>query len=611
MNIKRNCVRHRASGTVILRMIGKKHIWKDAAAVLFFLLLAVVYAFPFIKYAPLWGRGDWDQMFFFSGVPQVTAGAFRQFPFWNPYYLGGASLIGNPQTRFISPSFVFTSLFGVAAGLRLQVVFDLFLGMTGMYVLCRHQRLSGLSALLPPVIFLMSSPFALHAAEGHMFFVTVVYLPWFVLFFLRALDDGAGARRFSVFASLAFSLMFYEGGYFIFVFSGLYLFVFALLRAAGGRSWRPLKTAVFIYIVSFLLCAPKLLPALELLGQAPRPTPLYSFVPGHMLYPIFLHPSQSIQNPYLPLPVIGWWEFGSYIGPIPFVLFLSSLLLWKKHWPLIVTGILFFLIGLGNIPGLSLWALLHKLPVFSSLRIPSRAFIFFIFSFALTAGHVTRCLQDRLSVRRWLRRALLAVLCLAAALDLYAVNAPVFYEAFRPVVVEESFDRGAPFRQVYIPWKIQKRLGGWSLMFPAVLDNKGVVNGYDPLPIEAHVLPVGHPDYKGEYYLAGNQGRIEETSWTPNRLVYRCELEGPDILVVNQNFDPNWRSDTGRIVRHQGLLAVALPAGRYHVTLTYRPLSFFLGCAVLLIGAAVCILFWHKGTRQRVKNGSSLKTCGR
>src|SRR3990172_2251931 len=173
-------------------------------AIILFCLLTVLYAVPVLENLEHLGRGDWDQAFFFQEVPQVSVFQYHQFPFWNPYYCGGVSLIGNPQVRFFSPSILFTSIFGVVEGVWIEYIAHIFIGLLGMYFLSHYLGVRGISTFVPSLIFMFNGAWALRFAEGHVFVFAAAYIPYVFLFFLKGIHESKGIIWASAFLSLMF-----------------------------------------------------------------------------------------------------------------------------------------------------------------------------------------------------------------------------------------------------------------------------------------------------------------------------------------------------------------------------------------------------------------------
>ena len=54
------------------------------------------------------------------------------------------------------------------------------------------------------------------------------------------------------------------------------------------------------------------------------------------------------------------------------------------------------------------------------------------------------------------------------------------------------------------------------------------------------VIASNQPGYRGEYYLLG-PGTLAQRRWTPNALSYDVVTPGANVMVINQNYDSNWR----------------------------------------------------------------------
>jgi len=116
--------------------VSPQNIWLQRLLPTFlFLALSLIFCFPLLKDLYSSGSGDWDYFMFLYEVPSITLFEYGQFLLWTPYCGGGISLIGNPQAGYLSPIFIFTALFGVAAGLKIAVLVHTFLGLWGMWLL--------------------------------------------------------------------------------------------------------------------------------------------------------------------------------------------------------------------------------------------------------------------------------------------------------------------------------------------------------------------------------------------------------------------------------------------------------------------------------------------
>ena len=589
---------------------------KFSLVLLWLLLVDVLFCMPILENLNSLGRGDWDQMFFYDEVPQITALTYRQFPLWNPYYCGGVTMIGNPQNRFISPLVFLNIIFGVVVGLKLRIILYSFWGMLGMYFLCKHFKVSDLAALVGSTLFIVNGKFTLHLTEGHMWMLSVAQLPFVFLFFLKGLKDS----KYLFISAFFLSLIFYEGGIYVFPFTCLFLAVFTFFHALQEKKMKPVLDLLFLLLLCMLLSGPKLFPTLEFLSQYPRLTPTGGAIPLASLYSLFIDKAQSMYRLYEPFPFLGWWNVGAYVGIVPAILSFLSLALVKQKWPLVVTGIFFFFLGVGNFASFSPWAILHKFPIFNNMWVPSRAFIFLIFIFSILIALYLDGLKPRFAgifsgTRKFVsdrgklsneisiaRNIFLFILLIFLVLDLLSVTNPIFREAFREFQINDKFRikwdtarsfAANSFSQITVSRDFQFGYGGWSAMHPVLLENKGTVNGYESIPVKRDaVTPENDKDYKGEFFLQQGNGDVQLSYWSPNKLIFQSNLIAPDTLIINQNFDKNWKTNfPNKILPLNGLLSLELAQGHKKIVIYYLPTSFVLGVGALAAGGILCIFF--------------------
>jgi len=53
--------------------------------------------------------------------PPLSVAHFHQLPLWNPYECGGTPMIGDPQSRVLTPFFLIHLLFGPVVGIHLEI----------------------------------------------------------------------------------------------------------------------------------------------------------------------------------------------------------------------------------------------------------------------------------------------------------------------------------------------------------------------------------------------------------------------------------------------------------------------------------------------------------
>ena len=91
-------------------------------------------------------------------------------------------------------------------------------------------------------------------------------------------------------------------------------------------------------------------------------------------------------------------------------------------------------------------------------------------------------------------------------------------------------------------------------------------------------------------------GQVTLRRWTPNALSYEVDTPANNVMVVNENYDHNWRlvKGNGDVFSDSGLVAVHLPAGKQRLKLVYRDYFFLAGAAVTLMTCVAALTCWRR-----------------
>jgi hypothetical protein len=576
---------------------GRSYSALLAGALAASMVLVVLFTWPIFRHPGYWGIADWDLHFSYHEVPRLTVARYHQFPLWDPFYCGGAPLLANPESRFLSPFFPLHLLLGTVVAVKLEIVLHMFLGLIGAFLLSRRLGLDGIGSALASGVFVFSSMFAVNLSTGD-YFAMAAYIPWAFLFCSRGLErpwDRIGGA-----AILA--LIFLEGGPYPLVIALFTLGVYALATAAFARSRKPVIGFLLTGILALALGAVKFFPALEFLHEHPREMRDYSgFSVVSLWESLTVRDQRQSVGPegddirgLLKGRSWGIDENGMYIGLIPLALGLAGLLLGGREYrPLRVTfaAVVWMMFGRRIYP--SLWDLAHRFPIYSSIRVAQRFRMASLLIFSIFCGigleKFREGVRSRAPRRGWAEAAA-AVLITLVLVDLWLVDRPIWSEAF--IVPPMATTRRETFSQLrgrrsydetgFTQLPTAHATG--SSHYPSILSNEGLIDCYTPLKIPRRAVSRDAADYKGEVSLDGTTGRAEYAAWTPNRLEIDVRADGPGYLVVNQNHSPHWSSADGRaVLQRGGLLAVPISSGDSRIELVYRPLSFVIGAAVSLL----------------------------
>ena len=243
------------------------------------------------------------------------------------------------------------------------------------------------------------------------------------------------------------------------------------------------------------------------------------------------------------------------------------------------------------------WWLLHHLPIFRDLRVPSRYQVMLAMGVPLLCAFAL----DDLRARNWWKPALTIAVIALGALDGLA---------FDWVRYEKAFDghwsvapEGTPFYQV---------MGEWRSMMSNVFENHGAIGCDEEAPLQRALAldegPKPQARVEPDAATGAPPGRIEAIRWTPNRVELDLDLSAPAVVSVNENWNEHWRVDRGEMVRvgpklardkDGGRLGARVPAGRYTLAFVYRPRSFVVGMIVSALAIPLAIAVWILLRRRR------------
>ncbi len=565
-----------------------------------FALLALILLSPVLQNITYWGQHDWDQHFLYHGTAEVTIKKFHQFPLWNPFYCGGNPYLANPQTPFLTPFFLINLLFGTVIGLKLQAIIYFFLGLLGMYLLAKELDIKGYAAFIPPIVFMMSSWYALRVMVGHTTFFPFALLPWVFLFYIKSQKQ----RHYIVFAALLMALMFLAGGVYPLLFTAVFLGFYALFESVELKNARPLVLLAVAALLVASLSAVKLFPMVEFTTAAGFKIEDRQFASYSLMVKGLFERNQDIesQNELIgrsaEIPVAerqrasvegripwGWHEYSAYLGILAFLLFLLAFLKFRENWKLIVISIIFLLLSLGEVAAIPLWSFLRLLPFFSSVHLPSRFIIMFVFCAAILAGKAA-------SEARFLKnRAVMLAVVMLIALDMALVSRPALSGAFpvRPFEIN-TYDY-YEYKQIYIDSDII--IG----QYPNMLQNLGTWNCYERIHLRQHSVPElldvagRNPNFMGNAYFAGSNTSFDFSYFSPNRIEVEFQANDARTLVLNQNYYKGWKAEGREAFSYEGLIAADIKPGETKAVFYYLPGSFILGLIISILSLAACIFF--------------------
>jgi hypothetical protein len=516
---------------------------------------------------------------------------YHQFPLWNPWTCGGQVYLANPQSLVATPTFPLVLAFGTALGCKLTLVAYYFCAFDGMQRLARSFELSLPSSMLAAILFGTGGWLALHFAEGHCTFFGAALFPYAMYFYRRARDETEWCIPLGLIAAWIVG----DGGTSTPPMCMVILATLAAIDCVRRRSPRPLVPLAAAALVAFATGAVRVLPALEFAVDHPR----------HLFETDANFPWQMIRNAY-------WWKgiepvrgkrywFHEYGWRLPYLTI--PLWIWALRVRKALPVWIFVVVGAAIVAGSAWpygpWWLLHQLPIFRDLRVPSRYQVMLAIGVPLLCAFA---LDDLRARRFWRRPLTIAVLVICAVDGL----------AFDWVRFEKTFDlpatlaaEGTPFYQV---------VGEWRSMMSNVFANRGAIGCDEEAPLQ-RALTLDEGPVAQARVEDPRAGQIAAVRWTPNRIELDVDLRSSAVVSVNENWNEHWRSELRGDARAEvvrvgpklardkdgGRLGARVPAGRYTVAFVYRPRSFVVGLVVSALAIPLALAAWILVRRRRAR----------
>jgi hypothetical protein len=554
-----------------------------------FAVLALWATYPLLATAPALNEfRDAHVLGHYETVARDAILRWHQAPLWDPYYCGGMYLLGTPQARFASPTFLLTLLFGEARGEALAAFAMILVGLEGTYRYARSRGAGSVASLLAAPVFALSGIFALSPSLGWISFFSFELLPWIALGVRRALRREVSGV---VLSAVAMAWCVGMGGTYAApiaalwsVFEGVELVVIQARRRAWSRLGEGLGFALAAGLLAAGLAAVRLWPIADTLADAPRiigGTPSNGWLTVAKM--LFAGPEKDTEN--------ASFFIGLFVLP---ALLLG--LLRRRSIPLGIALGLTFWLAMGYSVRPSLFAGLRELPLYTTLRYPERFLIPLALVAAVLAARGLTLLEARARIARrrstprraQILRGVLGLSALALAVDVVPLaQMHAFHDDSRSLHPAPIEDASRPFHQ--------SRGNRWELAYFEPMQ-RGSLSCWEAYPVPQS--PLLRSDLPSEETLMDpGAGTVTERAWSPDALDLDVDVSRPATVVVNQNWSSGWRSNVGEIKSDRGLLTVEVPAGKQTLALRFRPRSATGGALASLVAAFALVFLARRGRR--------------
>jgi hypothetical protein len=549
-------------------------------------VLALVAAWPLLATASALNEfRDAHVLGHYESAAREAVLRWHQAPLWDPYYCGGMYLLGTPQARFVSPTFLLTLVFGEPRGEALTAFAMMLVGLEGTFRYARDRGATRFGALLAAPIFALSGIFATSPALGWVSFFGFELLPWAALGVRWAL---AGRTAGVVIAAVAAAWCVGFGGTYAAPMAALWCAFEVIEQVAVRARRRPRATLRGLGIAAAAgalaagLAAVRLWPIAETLREAPR---IIGGTPENTL-------EQLMRMFFLPIrPDSDDGEFfvGLFVVPAALVGLAR-----RRSIGLGIGVLLCGWLAAGYAARPSLFAGLRELPLYETLRYPERFLVPLGLATAVLAARGVSLLEAFARaprVRAHSRRRVVAITA-------FAVASLTLVVSFGPAAAQHTLHaRGrqlgvAPAPQDAPAEFHQSRGNRWALAYYEPMQ-RGSLSCWEAYPVPESPLLRGDLKHE-ERVVEPGAGTLTERSWSPGEIDFDVDLQHDATVAINQNWHPGWRSNVGEVRSMRGLLTVALPEGAHHVSLRFEPRSAVGGALASLVAAcSLAFLVWR------------------
>lgn len=571
---------------------------------------AIAFLLPLIRHRRALGIEDWDVFLAYEAVARRAIIEHGQAPLWTPYHAGGLPFLANPQTKIFSPAALVTLLTSPPIAVKIEIFVQYLIALAGTYACSRRYGLARGGSLVAAAVYVYSGMLAQSVAVGMQPFLAAGFIPWVFLSFEGACKEW----RRAVWAGALLASMILYGGVHVATLTAVALSILVTARVAL-REESPLgsvRAVVIAFGTAAALAAIKILPGIELLRRLPRVRNDYSGYSVESLAYSLVARNQHIATPALS-DAHGLWrgmswgldENGMYVGLTAALLSLVGILVAaRRRRALVVTTIVLVWLSFGDRAApLSLWRGLHHLPLFEAMRVAQRFRFVWMLFFAMFVGMGLEAASKFVGGALRSRFAVIATGLVLAAVVVFdlASNREAYRYGFS--LPDPPVSPAGDYRQIaklplYGPngWEgpdaIPRPLNAWSSQYPAIRENLGTISAYEPIAddLASAVEPSTSPEYRGEVFLEYGRGTARFSAWSPNQLAIEVDADADDVLLVNQNYFPGWRSSEAPVVETRGLIGVPVGRGHHRIELVYRPTSVVAG-AIVTAASLLAIAF--------------------
>ena len=554
------------------------------------------------------GSGDFDFHYSWMLSAFRIVNEFKQLPFWNPFHGAGWPFLYYPETCIASPPMLLGYI-NPMLGFKISSLAFYVLGFWGAYLLSKTITKTTILRLVFSSSFVFSGMHLVKHAVGAQWSLGAMCLP-FLIWSIIGILESPEKKYFPLIGATCVFLMVLQGSMYYLVFAALTISVICLFNIR--KALKPLAAISLscFFLLALSISCIKMLPASAVLANSYRTVDSGGdgMTIGGLLYGL-ISPNQTPEffDKIAPTKSSlyhgfywGYDENGYYISILGLILVLSGIFgIKRSHSKILRHSVLVFLLAFSiymalgvNLGTFNFFRIVSDFPVFSSMRVSSRAMIIatIIFPFFIVLGikNISDLFREKhkkiaASALSILQIGLLFIFAWNNTKNAYTIETP----KIEPVkeISRLSIDTHTGVEA------ISKGLASGRLVY---------TTGMDSTP---YLIDQG--DYPGELFFVESKRTATFKEWSPNKIKIKIEKivdltesAQTEALLVNQTYRPAWHAQDEkgnklktRRTEDRGLLSVEVPSGVEEVHLKYIP-QYALHGLILFIMGLVLAFFW-------------------
>ena len=357
---------------------NSRELWIDAAIILSFLLLVLLFFFRFLDGREIFAFKDLSRYFYplrFLMAEQVKAG---YLPLWNPYIFCGFPMMASLQVGFFYPLTIIYYLLPFNLAFNYYMILHYFLAACFMYALLRHYQLSRSAAYFGGIVFAFSG-YLLSVSNMNTSLSSVIWLPLILIFYNKLINKTEPFSKEFIILCFLFALMFLGGEPTIFYVTIWFLIFYTLVFSV--KRMQNLGMLILMALISLGIIAVQLVPFIELIKLSDRVVrtqyelvSFSSFPPREVLnfiFPFFFGNPSKFGNYTVALlgETYQGWLISPYFGILPLVFIFFSFRDKKRSIFLAIAAVVALFLAFGRYT--PLYRFLYQfIPGISMIRYP-------------------------------------------------------------------------------------------------------------------------------------------------------------------------------------------------------------------------------------------------